>query len=182
MWSIFVHGSSSPLRDGGRATDIAGTDERDMHLRAHSGHLTFVCDPSGWKAVLKYGVWRTKRRKHSSATGERRILSKYIESLWAFRTHVGVRLEFSRAPCIDRASTSIVCESDFPEIESARHIGGIYSLAKDMNSRRMSRSVFRRPYRLLVIISDSALRTPRHIMHQCWALTMTPAPKGSRVS
>ena len=146
----------------------------DMHLRAHC--------PSGWKAVLRCGILAHEASKALLSPGERRILSKYIESLWAFRTHVGVRLEFSRAPCIDRASTSIVCESDFPEIESARHIGGIYSLAKDMNSRRMSRSVFRRPYRLLVIISDSALRTPRHIMHQCWALTMTPAPKGSRVS
>ena len=72
MWSIFVHGSSSPLRDGGTAT---GTDERDMHLRAHSGHLTFVCDPSGWKAVLRCGAFLCMGRRAPSATvGQRRIL------------------------------------------------------------------------------------------------------------
>ena len=70
-----MHGLSSPLRDGGAATDIAGTDEQDMHLRAHSGHLTFVCDPSGWKAVLRCGVFLCMGRRAPSATvGERRIL------------------------------------------------------------------------------------------------------------
>ena len=34
MWSIFVHGAPSPLRDRGVATDIAGTDE----------HETCICE------------------------------------------------------------------------------------------------------------------------------------------
>ena len=75
MWSIFVHGLSSPLRDSVTATDIAGTDEQDMHLRAHSGHLTFVCDPSGWKAVLRCGAFLCMGCRAPSATvGQRRIL------------------------------------------------------------------------------------------------------------